>query len=137
MSTATHPLPTGRQFIDLTGRTFGRLTVVSFAGVRGPHKLLLWRVQCSCGSPEKSVWGNALRNGTTRSCGCFNRERAAQRGERLIVDGEEKYIKEWARIADITVFTIRYRLKAGWTPEQAVFAPPQGGVRLQKAEATR
>ena len=53
------------------------------------------------------------------------------------MNGEEKTIKEWAQIADITVFTIRYRLKAGWTPEQAVFAPPQGGVRLQNAEESR
>jgi len=136
MTIQSHPLPTGPQFINLTGREFGRLTVMAFAGVHGPHKMLLWCVQCSCGSPERKVWGNALRNGSTRSCGCLSRETAQQRGARLVVNGEEKSIKEWSQIADITVFTIRYRLKAGWTPEQAVFSPPQGGVRLQNAEVS-
>jgi hypothetical protein len=61
-----------RPLIDLTGQQFGRLTVLERApsGAGGKAR---WRVRCDC-SEERTVWGQALRTGRTRSCGCLRVE---------------------------------------------------------------
>lgn len=50
--------------IDLTGKTFGDLTVIGYK--QDIHK---WVCKCSCGSII-DVYGQHLRVGDTRSCGC-------------------------------------------------------------------
>jgi hypothetical protein len=57
-------------FKDLTGKTFGRLTVIERIGAGSPT---IWLVRCSCGV-EKTVQSGVLLNGDTTSCGCYNRE---------------------------------------------------------------
>lgn len=57
---------------DLTGRIFGRLTVVSFAGtdkIRG-----YWNCKCLCGK-STVVQAIRLKKGETASCGCLQFER--------------------------------------------------------------
>lgn len=58
-------------FIDLTGRRFGRLTVLRLGEKR--KKRHHWVCQCVCGV-LCSVGGELLRDGRTRSCGCLNKE---------------------------------------------------------------
>jgi hypothetical protein len=58
--------------IDLTGKTFGELVVVSAGGRSGSRDKLMWKCLCSCGK-EKEVLGESLRSGRTISCGCFKR----------------------------------------------------------------
>lgn len=65
-------------FIDLTGKTFGRLTVVR--RVVDPEKQPKWLCVCVCGHPT-IVFGNALRTGATESCGCLQREQATTHGQ--------------------------------------------------------
>lgn len=60
------------KLIDLTGQTFGRLTVVERAG-RTKSNNALWKCKCECGN-EIVVRSTTLRNGETKSCGCFRRE---------------------------------------------------------------
>ena len=55
--------------IDITGQSFGRLTVVERHGSNG-SKQATWTCLCSCGS-EAIVIGNKLRSGHTKSCGCL------------------------------------------------------------------
>jgi hypothetical protein len=55
--------------IDLTGRTFGRLTVLCCAGWNTTKLQLLWRCKCICGAEIRAL-GHNLRSGTTTSCGC-------------------------------------------------------------------
>lgn len=57
---------------DLTGRKFGRLIVLGLNDQKKNSKWL-WKCQCSCG---KIVYCQAsnLKNGTTRSCGCYRKE---------------------------------------------------------------
>lgn len=62
--------------IDLTGKTFGRLFVVSKAEiVYSPigNGVRLWTCQCSCGEIVR-VRGSNLRSGNTTSCGCYQKE---------------------------------------------------------------
>ena len=54
--------------IDLTGKCFGRLTVVCEAGRK--HKEITWKCICDCGKTT-IVPGYQLRSGKTKSCGCY------------------------------------------------------------------
>ena len=65
--------PVGHRFVDMTGQKFGRLTVVSFAGMT-QNGNSLWRCLCDCGK-KKIVQGGHLRISNTRSCGCYHRDR--------------------------------------------------------------
>lgn len=56
------------------GQIFGLLTVVSMpyrVGYSKNKSHYLVRVQCSCGSDEKSVTVQMLQIGRTKSCGCL------------------------------------------------------------------
>lgn len=54
---------------DLTGRKFGKLTVIEFVG-RNEQSTPLWRCLCDCGK-EKVTHGCRLKNGSCLSCGCL------------------------------------------------------------------
>ena len=66
-----------RQYEDLTGQTFFRLTVISLAGMEPGSRL--WNCRCACGEMSV-VRGNALKCGRTRSCGCLRKESTARMG---------------------------------------------------------
>lgn len=61
--------------LDLTGQTFGRLTVV--CRVEGAARVK-WECQCSCGN-TKQVQSNHLTTGKIVSCGCWLKESVSQR----------------------------------------------------------
>ena len=54
--------------IDMVGRRFGKLTVLSRAGSLY-KRMAAWACACECGA-SVVVAGAALRRGDTRSCGC-------------------------------------------------------------------
>lgn len=54
--------------LDLAGAVYGRLTVLSWAGISKSCGSI-WLCRCACGT-EKTVTGHALRRGATVSCGC-------------------------------------------------------------------
>lgn len=66
---------TETQRIDLTGKVFGRLTVLEEAGRRNGR--VLWKCQCSCGNIVEVV-AESLQNGRTQSCGCLQKERVSE-----------------------------------------------------------
>jgi len=55
--------------IDLTGRRFGKLFVLGIAA-RVNGKRPMWICRCDCGR-TKTILGNSIRSGKTKSCGCF------------------------------------------------------------------
>lgn len=59
--------PTAKNFVDMTGKVFGQLTVQEYAGKRGKHAY--WECTCTCGNTS-IVKGSHLREGRTKSCGC-------------------------------------------------------------------
>jgi hypothetical protein len=61
------------RFIDLTGQTFGRLTVIERAPSNGSRDAR-WKCLCTCGT-EKTICSLSLRNGDTKSCGCIRTEK--------------------------------------------------------------
>jgi hypothetical protein len=58
--------------LALEGQRFGRLSVISLAGVK--NGMSLWLCHCDCGK-ESTVIGKHLRTGNTKSCGCLQAER--------------------------------------------------------------
>ena len=58
------------RIIDMTDKRFTRLTVINQAG-KNHRNAILWNCLCDCGV-KLVVIGHSLRNGNTKSCGCYN-----------------------------------------------------------------
>lgn len=63
-------------FIDETGKQYGELTVL-YRAENNKSNRAMWHCRCSCGK-EIDVLGKSLRSGNTKSCGCYQRRRAAE-----------------------------------------------------------
>ena len=79
--------------IDLTGKVFGRLAVVSDAG-SNKHGKVMWLCECECGT-QSVVCGSDLRTGHTKSCGCLSRDVASSGNYKHGMEGIPIY-KVWA-----------------------------------------
>lgn len=68
------------RLLDLTGQRFGRLTVIKriedYVAPKGRHETR-WLCKCDCGN-ETNTTTVSLRSGNTKSCGCYNKERAIE-----------------------------------------------------------
>lgn len=62
--------------VEMVGKTFGRLTVLSRDGVSKEGKAM-WRCRCDCGTVSTHN-GKLIRDGTTNSCGCLVHERSSK-----------------------------------------------------------
>lgn len=60
---------------DLTGQTFGKWFVLRSDGRIDAQ--VAWLCRCECGSGERRVRGQSLRNGASASCGCEQRRIAS------------------------------------------------------------
>lgn len=68
-----------RRVEDLTGRVFGNWRVVAQAPL-GPNGQSFYYCDCSCGNRRAHrVAAHNLNNGTSRSCGCIQAEKASER----------------------------------------------------------
>lgn len=72
---------------NLTGQTFGRLTVIKRNGSNKRCRAI-WSVKCECGK-EFDVLGNSLTTGNTLSCGCLQKEKAK-------VNMQDVHTKQWS-----------------------------------------
>ena len=64
------------RLIDLTGRKYGRLTVLERSFTKSER--VFWKCKCECGK-YKNASGKDLKRGTVRSCGCLLREVTSER----------------------------------------------------------
>lgn len=89
------------RYIDLTGKVFGRLTVVALGpgGLNSEGgKIVNWWCQCSCGREDLILCLPAsLKSGHTKSCGCYKNEKTS---ERALRHGLHKHplFKVWSAI---------------------------------------
>lgn len=67
----------GGNFIDETGKQYGRLIVIQNLHKKDKDNRNLFLCQCSCGNLVE-VSGHHLRSGNTRSCGCLQKEKALE-----------------------------------------------------------
>lgn len=78
--------------INMLGKQFGRLVVFESAGSDG--KRHNWKCLCECGTVG-IYQGQRLRDGKTRSCGCFQREDLAERKLRHGATRRHERWPEW------------------------------------------
>lgn len=76
------------KFIDLTGKVFSRLTVISRAPNNKQGKAC-WFARCKCGT-IKIIAAADFKKGTT-SCGCYQRQRAAEVSKTHGMSGHPAY----------------------------------------------
>lgn len=76
-------------FQDLTGRRFGELEVLSYAGKQR------WNIRCSCGV-EKDITAYQLKKGGQTDCGHVQRQKVFDATEQLV--GEKIYLLTVLRI---------------------------------------
>lgn len=73
------------KFIDLTGRTFGRLIVIERAEDRvypSGQKQTHWLCKCSCENQNITIVSTSnLNGGQVKSCGCLQKESMIQNGK--------------------------------------------------------
>ena len=67
------------KLIDLTGKIFGRLTVIKRADANTNQNKPRWVCRCTCGK-EVVVDGNSLKSGHIKSCGCYQLEIRTKHG---------------------------------------------------------
>lgn len=77
---------------DLTGKKFGKLTVVEYLG-RKNHSSF-WRCICDCGNEVNCYYGNLTR-GTTTSCGCM-RSAYAKKSRNCHGEAKSKLYQKWS-----------------------------------------
>lgn len=63
---------------NLLGQKFERLLVIEEAEPVGVRKRPAWLCLCDCGN-QKIVKSEELKNGDTKSCGCWNQEKRKER----------------------------------------------------------
>lgn len=64
--------------IDMTGKKYNRLTVLKPDTKKTPNQY--WICQCECGT-IKSIRGDHIRHGRTKSCGCLQKENYSKQGK--------------------------------------------------------
>ena len=74
--------------IDMIGKRYGRLTVISQSESIKPGRLM-WLCKCDCGN-ECVARGISLRRGDRKSCGCLSSENARQRALEHVTHGQSK-----------------------------------------------
>lgn len=68
---------------DLTGKKFGKLTVIGFSHKKRAGKTTVgyyWYCVCECGV-LKTIEGRSLRKGKTKSCGCISKKVTSSRSK--------------------------------------------------------
>ncbi len=58
---------------NLIGKTYGRLTVISYSE-KNKYNRSMWLYKCECGN-SKIISSNSLQQGHTKSCGCLDKEK--------------------------------------------------------------
>lgn len=74
-----------RKIENLTNKKFGRWTVLEFVGTNKKRQAI-WKCQCSCSDKNiKILTASSLRNGTSKSCGCFRKEETSKNNSKDLV----------------------------------------------------
>lgn len=80
---------------DLTGRRFGRLTVVKLDKYSPISHSTRWICRCDCGN-EKSVLASCLKTGKVTSCGCYSSEQKSKRSKTHGYGHKDRLYRIWS-----------------------------------------
>ena len=79
---------------DLTGRKFGRLTVIVRAGSTVKGRMATWLCKCDCGNVIIAIGNNLLRGHTT-SCSCYREQEIRVRHGDTVGGNESSEYSTW------------------------------------------
>ena len=81
-------------FIDLTGKIFGRLTVVNLSHkekkLKSSGSYIFWDCVCECGNESLAVLATDLKSSSQNSCGCLRAEKARETMTKHGMGGEKE-----------------------------------------------
>lgn len=112
-----------RTSIDLTGKRFGRLVVVTKSNLRTPSGGVKWVCECDCGSTFNAL-GQSIRKGHTLSCGCLHREAVSRMGKANATHG----------LSNTPEFRSWYSMKTRCYNEKSHAYPDYGGRGIKVCE---
>jgi len=75
------------KLVDLTGKVFGRLTVIKKA--ESSNSRVFWLCKCSCGN-TKTIQGGNMSRGKISSCGCIKSEMLTRKNKANATHGLSK-----------------------------------------------
>lgn len=85
--------------IDLVGRVYGRLLVIS-QSPSNSNGLTRWLCKCDCGN-ETIVYGQSMKRGLTKSCGCYSKETHTKHGKSVrSLDTKNNEYSSWQHMKD-------------------------------------
>ena len=113
----------------MTGQTFGKWTVLREEEGRLKGTPRRWICRCECGK-EKSVATRDLRDGRSKSCGCYS-------PITLTFAHKTASLKEWAAITGIPYARLFQRYKSGWTTEHILLMPVAPIGKKSKVKTAR
>ena len=73
----------GKRFVDLTGKIFGDLKVLSLVGKTEDNKRYIYKCECKCGKTI-DVIGEYLSSGKKKNCGCVNTRIIDKTGKNMV-----------------------------------------------------
>lgn len=80
---------------NLIGLIFGRLQVVEETPQRTSGGSIIWKCKCDCGNITY-VSTNSLTTGNTQSCGCITKSIGEANIEKILLDNNIKFKREWS-----------------------------------------
>lgn len=83
------------KFKDLTGQTFGRLTVLERTGI-AKNRNIKWLCVCICGN-QKEIVSSSLISSITLSCGCLQKERTSKQNK-THGESKQRFYNIWKRM---------------------------------------
>ncbi|CAE6714128.1 hypothetical protein [Paraburkholderia haematera] len=122
--------------IDLSGCTFGRLTVLARDGSDAKRQAK-WLCQCQCGT-IKTIAGASLKKGTTKACGCLHVERTRAMG---LANADKLYdgltLHEHSKRSGVPYSTLTARVRKHSHPFPAHIAPEAHAEQAKQRESMR
>lgn len=89
------------RYKDISDKRFGRLIAIKVIGREEVSRCVLWECECDCGK-KTIVRSSSLLSGSTKSCGCLQKDRAAEYNKNNAIHGkcETKLYKSWAHMKE-------------------------------------
>lgn len=103
----------------VAGRRYGRLVILHSEKVRlkSNSRNTYYRCKCDCGR-EVTVASPNLYQGRTSSCGKHNESRGSNRRKKIIYEGKEITVKDFAKLTPYNEKYVFLLLRQGKKPEE-------------------
>lgn len=103
----------GRDIMSVIGKRFGRLVALRATSQRGGNQEIIYKCKCDCGN-YKYTTSARLKNGSVKSCGCYNIDTSIEIGKKAR-KRNEKYYKDGTFILALDLKKPKENNTSGYT----------------------